>query len=97
MLSLSDFFSFSKTYVWSAVISPSATKADAASYIVFALAISALTLAFLCIDKKFGIAIAANIAMIAITIISSINVKPFFFLLFLYNFIYFPPYYLFNL
>ena len=58
-------------------IFPSAIKADVASYIVFALAISALTLAFLCIDKKFGIAIAANIAMIAITIISSISVKPF--------------------
>ena len=72
-------------------ILPSAIKADVASYIVFALAISALTLAFLCIDKKFGIAIAANIAMIAITIISSIRVKPYIFLVCFFVFISYPP------
>lgn len=70
-------------------IFPSAINADVASYIVLALATSALTLDFLWIDKKFGIAIAANIAMIAITIISSISVNPFFFcFVFLYSLVF---------
>ncbi|KEH86183.1 hypothetical protein Z967_07020 [Clostridium novyi A str. 4540] len=60
-------------------IVPSATKVAVVSAIVFAVAISAFIFASFCADPNLGIAIRANIPKIAITIISSINVKPFFF------------------
>ena len=61
--------------------SPFAITIETAPCICLALAISALILAFFLTSPNLGIAIAANIAIIAITIISSISVNPFFFFL----------------
>ena len=54
-------------------------------WIFLAFAISVVILAFFLIVANFGIAIAANMAMIAITMINSIRVNPFFL------FLIFPP------